>query len=337
MKLFQNKICSAIAQEKGLDPGGNAAELRRMIVIETPLPWQSNGIKNLPEGFQQLYKKFRAAPNIGQLFKELHITSFLLAAPAGADGTGKAVKRETTDRRVMIWSRNGDASPVATRTVYQLPETKIADLGWALTYKPETLSEFDRFLIEPHQNGRDFLVCTHGTRDVACAKFGVPLYKRLKEKLDEPDRVWRVSHFGGHVYAPTMIEFPVGIYWAYVGNEQLAQIVSRQGDVKTLKNHYRGWTGTPRGVVQLAERELLLQIGWSWLDRPRTGRIIEQEDVDTPSWAVVELTVEDPEEIFTVRVERDGSVQTPASSTKLFKFAYTYPQYRSAVLADGLR
>jgi len=39
------------------------------------------------------------------------------------------------------------------------------------------------------------LVCTHGNVDVACSRFGYPIYEKLrKEYSDENLRVWRCSH-----------------------------------------------------------------------------------------------------------------------------------------------
>ena len=88
--------------------------------------------------------------------------------------------------------------------------------GWT---EPETLLDWLPF-------------CTHGTVDVACARFGYPLYRYLRDGFGGEEggvRVWRASHFGGHVFAPTLIDLPSGLYWAYVTPAQARPLIERSG------------------------------------------------------------------------------------------------------------
>lgn len=86
-------------------------------------------------------------------------------------------------------------------------------LAWALYEAREQLPTFERYRVPDADKVRDILVGTHGTIDVACAKFGYPLYRHLRDTYaDEGLRVWRVSHFGGHVFAPTLMDMPTGHY-----------------------------------------------------------------------------------------------------------------------------
>ena len=58
---------------------------------------------------------------------------------------------------------------------------------------------------------RDMVVCTHGSRDVCCGKFGHPVYDTLRRRYDAARwkvRVWRSSHIGGHRFVPTLIDYP---------------------------------------------------------------------------------------------------------------------------------
>ncbi|MEM9775174.1 MAG: sucrase ferredoxin [Chloroflexota bacterium] len=117
-------------------------------------------------------------------------------------------------------------------------------------------------LIAPNKvpNGdqiRDIMVCTHGTVDVACARFGIPVFKKLEKKYGSDQlRIWRVSRFGGHLFAPTLMDFPTGDYWAYVEEKQAAQIIERHGDPAALRGHYRGWAALPLGHAHAAERNM---------------------------------------------------------------------------------
>lgn len=56
------------------------------------------------------------------------------------------------------------------------------------------------------------LVCTNGRRDVCCAVRGRPI--AAAAHLEAPDRVWEVSHTGGHRFAPTAVLLPWGQNYA---------------------------------------------------------------------------------------------------------------------------
>lgn len=201
---------------------------------------------------------------------------------------------------------------------------------WALFEAKATLPQFDAYRVNHEHAPRDLLVCTHGTIDVACAKFGYPLYRHLRDTYaDEHLRVWRVSHFGGHVFAPTLIDMPTGHYWAYIGEAQADQIVQRQGDVTKLRGHYRGWSGLPDGFAQAAERELWQQMGWAWFDYARTGEVIAQDhDPAKPTWAEVSLAYQPPGcalQCVTQPVEVTHWIETVGSTDQAAR--YPYAQY----------
>ncbi|MGB1254090.1 MAG: sucrase ferredoxin, partial [Candidatus Promineifilaceae bacterium] len=62
------------------------------------------------------------------------------------------------------------------------------------------------------------LVCTNGKRDQCCAKFGLPTYQALAQKIGA--QAWQVTHLGGHRYASAIAVFPAGIYYGYIFAEQ---------------------------------------------------------------------------------------------------------------------
>lgn len=86
------------------------------------------------------------------------------------------------------------------------------------------------------QGVRDLLVCTHGSRGIVCGEFGYPIYTKLRTEYAERSegrlRVWRASHFGGHRFAPTILDCPEGRCWAHVKPEILDALVWCQGEVK---------------------------------------------------------------------------------------------------------
>jgi len=98
----------------------------------------------------------------------------------------------------------------------------------------------------PAQGGRVtreplYLVCTHGRRDKCCAKFGVPLYKGLRECEPGREQVWQSSHVGGDRFAANLVCFPHGLFYAHAGAESGARILSayREGRL-SLADEFRG-------------------------------------------------------------------------------------------------
>ena len=164
-------------------------------------------------------------------------------------------------------------------------------MSYAISFRPEQLPQFDRYLVNEGLALQDFLIYTHGSRDAACGQFGYRLYDRLRRlATSNPQlRIWRVSHFGGHVFAPTMIELPAGIFWGNLYNDRAEQVVARRGDVTQLRLHYRGWSGAARGFAQAAEREMLMCEGWHWIDTARTVQVTAQDPAEHPEWAEVQI------------------------------------------------
>jgi hypothetical protein len=222
-------------------------------------------------------------------------------------------------RRALLWERPTTPFAHFARREYALPEETLSDFGWAISFYPELMRYFDLYLVNQGQPRRDFLVCTHGSRDAACGKFGYQLYDRLKElaAVDPQLCVWRVSHIGNHVFAPTMVELPTGIFWGNLSDDIALQVVERGGDVAQMRRHYCGWSGAARGFAQAAEREVFLREGWSWLDRPRTVEVIAQDPRESPQWAEVRITFDEGADkpcVYTARVEVSHYIETMSST-----------------------
>jgi hypothetical protein len=147
----------------------------------------------------------------------------------------------------------------------------------------EARNDFDTYRSESPP-GRDLLVCTHGTVDACCATLGYPLYEKLRNSTGGV-RVWRVSHFGHHRFAPTLIEMPAGLWWGRLDDLGVQVLLDRARAVEGILPYYCGWGGAAMGAEQVAERAVLLKEGWSWLQTPRRVRrsgdcvVIEAERV----------------------------------------------------------
>ncbi|MCA9912367.1 MAG: sucrase ferredoxin [Anaerolineae bacterium] len=315
--------CNCLALKCGLDPIGHAGNFQDALIVEVPLPWKSDMFydeKVLPSEIRNLLALWL------QQYRETGVYPHrpLTIAPD---------KEYTLDgyRRVMLYTRPAAPFTAFEKVEYLVPVEKLGILVWSLFEDRAALPQFDSYRVPDADHVRDILVCTHGTIDVACAKFGYPLYKHLRDTYSsEHLRVWRVSHFGGHVFAPTLMDMPIGHYWAYVGKEQAVQIIQREGNVAALRGHYRGWAGLDDGFQQTAECDLWQRYGWDWFGYPRMGEtLVQDEDNIDSQWADVCLRWKLPDEsemAEKLRVDVAHMVETPSSTDG--ESTYPYSQYR---------
>lgn len=314
--------CNLLAQEKGLDSGGHAMSFETLLLLEAPLPWRRSMYTTpgtLPQEVLALYALY--AQRYRETGHRPPVYLFLVAPDALYSQPGK--------RRVMHFQRDGALIANFARTEYLVPEAEAGPLLWALTEAPAGLAHFEEWKPAVTNPTRDILVCTHGAVDAACAKFGFPLYRYLRQThATDTLRVWRISHFGGHVFAPTLMDMPSGHFWAYVAEAQADQIVQRHGDPADLRGHYRGWAGLANGFLQAAEREMWLREGWRWFDWPKHGEVLAQDAASPSTWAEVCITFDkdDGRHSYTAGVKVSDNIATlhTTGNTEL----YPYPQYQ---------
>jgi hypothetical protein len=262
----QRRLCSVIAREQGDDPIGSAWAVERMLVVELPLPW--------PEDFFEA----RAFPaGLGEtllaLWDDWPDTGLLAIAPdkeySRADWT-----------RVIDFRYSAPPRAEATRAEYLVPDDRVGEFI-ALLFADDPAARTVPGIEQVPFNGRDLLVCTHGTVDACCALFGYPLYRDLRRVAGESGsacRVWRSTHFGGHRFAPTVLDFPEGRFWGFLSPEEGEALIRRDGDVAALGGRYRGWTGYAEPRTQVLEREALLREGWAWTTWPQECETIEEDE-----------------------------------------------------------
>lgn len=121
-----------------------------------------------------------------------------------------------------------------------------------------------------------FLVCTDGKHDYCCAKYGLPIYQKMKSCVG--DAVWQASHVGGDRFAANVVCFPQGLFYGHVGKEDVEPLVDgyRGGNVYLPK--YRGRSCYPF-VVQAAEYFVRIEAGstgYNALELIRSTRVSEQ-------------------------------------------------------------
>ena len=253
--------CAEHARTIAVDPGGTAIRADRVVVVTTPLPWPKPALNH---------------PLLEAMATELRQASVptrLLAAVPYKDGESG---------RVVMYDRQGPAA-VERRYRFGHDPERLAAFGRALALDDqEQLADFDPSSAEPARPA--VLICTQGSHDVCCGSEGTRLADQLEAlvgssggpalpdgaSLPEGVEVFRVSHTGGHRFAPTALTLPDGRMWAGLDASMIALILNASGDPASLVGHCRGWWGADTGPAQMAERAVFAELGWSLNGADRT-------------------------------------------------------------------
>lgn len=260
---MENFFCAESSRQSGVDIIGSASEHQIYVAIECPPPWASYDMesKGIPENLRELSEKIYDDYDRYQ-------TRFLLIY-------NEHLKQENMTRVLFFRKPSGFAN------AYSKQEFHLADIhDVAPLVKAYVMGEpIDHSPI--HQPTQDILICTHGSRDRCCARFGNPIYhqalKIVAERSLQNVRIWQASHIGGHRMAPTAITFPDARYYGYLDSSSLTAILTQTGDIQSLKTVYRGWGILP-WAAQVVEKELLLTHGWDWLNYNVAARVIHHDE-----------------------------------------------------------
>ncbi|MGB3262920.1 MAG: sucrase ferredoxin [Microcoleus sp.] len=239
---------------------GSGTNYQTYVLIECCLPWESEvfNSKQIPQNLRDLVKEVE---NSKQKIR------FLL------------IKSESTkfaDRRKILIYDNKNKDGLGGYEKHEFNVNNIEEV--AGTVKSYLAGEAPDCEVENNPS-RDILVCTHGSHDRCCARYGNPFYAGAKAVVFELElsdvRVWKSSHFGGHRMAPTAIDLPDGRYYGNLDRTSFKSILTRSGDIECLNKVYRG-SGVLPNEIQVLERELIIRYGWDWFSYKVAGRIVEK-------------------------------------------------------------
>lgn len=125
-------------------------------------------------------------------------------------------------------------------------------------------------------------ICTHGTRDRCCAKWGFAAYKAARALFEagaSPFEPLECSHLGGDRFAATGIFFPSGDMYAHLDDLDLAALVALEADGQFGPEHYRGRVFDPPLVqvvrAGLAQAGLLQRSGADLVVTPLSESVLE--------------------------------------------------------------
>lgn len=203
--------CSALWDEDGTSAFGTAAVARFFVALEQPGPWgrQAATESHLdPSLGAELDRRCSA---LGGRF------SLVRRPSAHADHSGP--------HRVLL--AHGGARPSdAWLLIAELVRVEdLLSLDWvalARGHRDLTLGSVQGSSAAAAQPA--LLVCTNGRRDVCCAVRGRPLAGAAAALA--PERVWEVSHTGGHRFAPTAVLLPWGQTYARMGLDCAERVLS---------------------------------------------------------------------------------------------------------------
>lgn len=265
--------CADHSRRLAIDPGGTAIRADRVVLVEVPLPWPKP-VADHPV----------LAP-IAPILERSVVPTRTLAYVGDRGGAGPESTVLSFDRvpgrAGVIERRFPVASPqrlVEVATGLATDDTDAIDRAATARFELETPVA---------------LICTHGSHDVCCGSEGA----RFASEAEAIGglQVYRVSHTGGHRFAPTAMTLPDGRMWADLDTELLRHVLSRTGNPADYAERCRGWWGADPGPGQVAERAVFATQGWEVDGRDRTVEVCEALDgaircivtIDAQRWEVV--------------------------------------------------
>lgn len=253
--------CAAMRRACGEPLAATAPEGAAVwLLLEHPGPWAASG---LPPGVSpDAVRVWQAASRAGvrcQLIRPVQ-------------------ERRSTPATVFAAGTRQGGGWVERRTVDDLGQLVDLDLAALAEGRPPGFGTVS--------DDRVVLVCTHGRRDVCCARTGRPVSVRLGRRL--PGMVWETSHVGGHRFAANVVTLPDGSYHGGVASGDVDHLADAVLSGRVVPARLRGRAGLP-AAVQAADYYARIRCGVQRLD----GIVpIRQEPVGVGETVRVVLGVE---------------------------------------------
>ncbi|MGI0494557.1 sucrase ferredoxin [Alkalinema pantanalense CENA528] len=287
MEKFFCAEASRCAQE---DPIGTASPVQTYVLVECPQPWAASAIDSraIPEALRRVMQDIQSQNPMKQSISQRE-NQF-----SGQPNHQLSIQRHyfKTVKFLLIHRNTTQTTGCQTVLIYHQKAGAFCNGYDRYEFSVQGLEQaaqvIQQFFCQPPAPTRtrdrveDLLICTHGSHDQCCARYGNPFYAqacKVVSSLAESDRtiqVWRSSHFGGHRFAPTAITFPDGRYYARLDPFSLKSILTRSGHIQLLSQIYRGWGILPP-ELQVMERSLWMQLGWDWAGVAIAHHILEHQ------------------------------------------------------------
>lgn len=293
--------CSSDTRLSEEHPVGTAATHEQHVFVEVPMPWADavSDSRHFPKALNAVRERALLA---GRSFR---VVSVAPDPEYSRDGHA----------RVLSFRRPAGPFVAYLKDDFLVPRQQVAHLVEALIDNGGALDRFAPYRA-CSDDVRDLFICTHGSHDACCGSLGFPLYEHARRVLAVEFggrlRVWRTSHFGGHRFAPTVLDFPEGRAWAHVDPDILGRILRHDLPPALIARHYRGWSGAAGPYEQTAEREAFMLTGGSWTSHRIATHTLAIDD----SLGIADVRVEFTDPLsrvagaYDVTVEVAGQVRT---------------------------
>ena len=222
--------CSLFSRMSGDDSIGQARSYKYQIFLEAPPPWVFNFVESdhVPAGVADVMKEAGEAKVDVNLLGALPDDEYSVARM----------------RHLFLFRRPDEGLfSKLEKQHWVLPIDEVAGALRAILLDPASLHGYDEYL-QDDADMREMFVCTHGARDACCGTFGYPVFKKIRDEYagrkELNMRVWRTSHTGGHRFAPTVLDFPEGRYWARLDTGWIETALYHKGPLEALRPHIRG-------------------------------------------------------------------------------------------------
>ena len=259
--------CAPFHEDQAADPIGSAGSYDAFLVVDVPVPWEhevtgQQPLRSIVDGLSGAVR-WRAFARV----------------PVAADES--AGRRRITEHRARVVDVGGqELRGPYERREWVVAESQVVVAGRSvLGMAPaDGAVPFDRDGAEVDDApSAEVLVCTHGRRDQCCGSLGTSMFEELAHVVAASGasvRRQRISHTGGHRFAPTAITFPDGYAWGHLDAELTDLLVRRAEPPARFAPHCRGSALFAGGPAQAADRAGLVEIGWDWADAARGVEVV---------------------------------------------------------------
>lgn len=246
--------CSHFARENNVDPGGTSLAPEVIVLVEVAEPWPKPVANH--SSLKALFTMAQARP------EQIRVLA--------------AVPHDVAAPRVIVFRRSPGAM---MRAEIPLGDDAAAAMLAALSHEAPIRVE------SGDDAPRTMLVCTQGSHDQCCGTDGAFLADWVEEQRPDVE-LFRVSHTGGHRFAPTAMTLPDGRMWAYLTPETTNGILDRTMEPALLAPQCRGWWGAAAGPAQIAERAVFALSDFSIDSADRAVGVV---NAGPPSRVIVEV------------------------------------------------
>jgi hypothetical protein len=222
-------LCADISRQAGEPLNATASRVEYWILIEYPGLWSRDvlgGSRLAPQLKEHLHEQLARLPHARLLFVR------------------RPQRRGTQRRNVYVARTHEHGGDAFSLEIGDYDELRQLDAVGVLGGGGERV--VDPLLV----------VCTHGKRDRCCARYGWPLYDRLRDAVPE-DWLWQSTHVGGDRFAGNLVCLPDGLFFGRVDAAGAWSVLDEYLAGRIDLAHYRGRSAYtfPQQAAERAVRE----------------------------------------------------------------------------------